>query len=203
MGNTMLFQALREFTTGLLNQLLVNLAGQEGQLWLEEFKRFLRREPCWVSVVETAKRAKVYFSRLYANELLFIGATDNIETFASSGVFPGGVYGATLLTGASKLSPVIGVAVHEMVKSGTFAELFGSLGKNRLRWSEARVVAFCRKYPGKIQRGGYATFFEVEGGFMANVYFDSNGDLGVFIYPFLNGHVLHTGDRLRFVFLAP
>lgn len=48
METNMLFTALREFTTGLLNQLLVNLSGQDGQVWLEELKRFLRKEPCWV-----------------------------------------------------------------------------------------------------------------------------------------------------------
>jgi len=51
MESTVLFTALREFTTGLLNQLLVNLAGQEGQIWLREFKRFLRKEPCWVMTI--------------------------------------------------------------------------------------------------------------------------------------------------------
>lgn len=52
--NTMLFKALREFTSGLLNQLLVNLAGQEGQIWLEELKKFLRKERCWAGFNPTA-----------------------------------------------------------------------------------------------------------------------------------------------------
>ena len=43
----MLSKALREFTTGPLNQLIVNLGGQDGSQWEEEFKRFLRKEPCW------------------------------------------------------------------------------------------------------------------------------------------------------------
>ena len=45
--NTMLSKALREFTTGPLNQLIVNLGGQDGDQWEEEFKKFLRKEPCW------------------------------------------------------------------------------------------------------------------------------------------------------------
>lgn len=44
---TMLSKALREFTTGPLNQLIVNLGGQEGDQWEEELKKFLRKEPCW------------------------------------------------------------------------------------------------------------------------------------------------------------
>lgn len=45
--DTMLSKALREFTTGPLNQLIVNLGGQEGDQWEEELKKFLRKEPCW------------------------------------------------------------------------------------------------------------------------------------------------------------
>ncbi|MDE1988216.1 MAG: hypothetical protein KGJ58_03535 [Patescibacteria group bacterium] len=43
----MLSKALREFTTGPLNQLIVNLGGQDGSQWEEELKRFLRKESCW------------------------------------------------------------------------------------------------------------------------------------------------------------
>lgn len=57
--NTMLFEALREFTTGLLNQLLVNLSGRDGQVWMAEFKKFLRKEPCWVS------KAKSFISKTF------------------------------------------------------------------------------------------------------------------------------------------
>ena len=45
--NTMLSKALREFTTGPLNQLIVNLVGQDGDQWEEELNKFLRKEPCW------------------------------------------------------------------------------------------------------------------------------------------------------------
>jgi hypothetical protein len=45
--NTMLSKALREFTTGPLNQLIVNLGGQDGGEWEQQLKQFLRKEPCW------------------------------------------------------------------------------------------------------------------------------------------------------------
>lgn len=47
--DTMLSKALRKFTTGPLNQLIVNLSGQNGHQWEGELKKFLRKEPCWVS----------------------------------------------------------------------------------------------------------------------------------------------------------
>ena len=45
--NTTLSKALREFTTGPLNQLIVNLGGQDGEQWEGELKKFLHKEPCW------------------------------------------------------------------------------------------------------------------------------------------------------------
>jgi len=47
--NTMLSKALREFTTGPLNQLIVNLGGQDGDQWEQQLKQFLRKEPCWTN----------------------------------------------------------------------------------------------------------------------------------------------------------
>ncbi len=44
----MLKEALREIN-GPLGQLMQNLAGNEGEIWLTEFKLFLRKEPCWLS----------------------------------------------------------------------------------------------------------------------------------------------------------
>ena len=45
----MLSKALREFTTGPLNQLIVNLGGQDGDQWEQQLKQFLRKEPCWTN----------------------------------------------------------------------------------------------------------------------------------------------------------
>lgn len=45
----MLSKALREFMTGPLNQLIVNLGGRDSSLWAEELKKFLRKEPCWTN----------------------------------------------------------------------------------------------------------------------------------------------------------
>jgi hypothetical protein len=43
----MLSKALREFASGPLNQLLVNLGGKDGDIWEEELKKFLRKQKCW------------------------------------------------------------------------------------------------------------------------------------------------------------
>jgi len=51
MKNPMLSTALREIR-GLWNQLLVNLEGEQGEEWLQTFKKFLRKEECWSKTVE-------------------------------------------------------------------------------------------------------------------------------------------------------
>lgn len=47
--DSMLSIALRQFLNGPLKQLIVNLGGQDGELWEQEFKKFLRKEPCWTN----------------------------------------------------------------------------------------------------------------------------------------------------------
>lgn len=46
--DTILSKALREFFSGPLNQLIVNLAGKNGGEVENELKKFNRGEPCWV-----------------------------------------------------------------------------------------------------------------------------------------------------------
>jgi len=55
--NTMHSKALPELTTGLLNQLIVNLGGQDGGRWEKELELFLSKKPCWTKgqVTQVAK----------------------------------------------------------------------------------------------------------------------------------------------------
>ena len=46
--DTMLSKALRDFMSGPLNQLLVNMSGRDPDVWERELKKFNRKEPCWV-----------------------------------------------------------------------------------------------------------------------------------------------------------
>lgn len=54
----MLSQALREFTTGPLNQLIVNLGGEQSEEWENELKKFLRKESCWTAQENSVKILK-------------------------------------------------------------------------------------------------------------------------------------------------
>ncbi len=59
MSTNMLGIALCE-VRGLLNDLMEKLCGEEGMLWLEAFKKFLRKETCW-SRCWTEKDGVIYF----------------------------------------------------------------------------------------------------------------------------------------------
>ncbi len=189
MEETMLFKALREFTTGLLNQLLVNLAGQEGQMWLDEFKKFLRRETCWV---------QNFLRRLFETEKIVVGATDGTETFNGSDIFGDRVYGETLPAGTPTLA--VNAAVYEQIVDGKFIQVLGSLGETRPRWKNAgQVLHFSRDHRDKLRTDGYATFFELEGSFVAYVCFDVVGQLEVGINPLSLDYVWLAGFRHLFV----
>jgi hypothetical protein len=53
-----LSKALREFMSGPLNQLLVNLSGKDGAKWEKELNKFNRKEPCWVDKQVELARAE-------------------------------------------------------------------------------------------------------------------------------------------------
>ena len=130
------------------------------------------------AIVSEPAMAKKYLRRIFESELIAVHNADGTETFKSSQLFTGGVYG---LTPPAVRKPTLdmSVFVYEQIVDGTFAEIFGSLGEERLRWQESQVVQFCRNHRDKLRTDGYGTFFELEGGFVANVNFDDNGRLKV------------------------
>ena len=143
--------------------------------------------------------AIVFLRRLFKETQIVVGGTSGAETFTSSGIFTGGVYGLTVSIGDSKPILSTNVAIYEMVENGTFAEIFGSLGEIRCRWKESQVVQFCRDHRSKLRTGGYGTFFELEGGFVASVCFDDGGRLKVYVSGFSDGSVWNAEYQHRLV----
>jgi len=141
---------------------------------------------------------KVYLRRLYETESIIVGATNGTETFVSSGIFAGGVYGETLPIGVGKPTLATNAIVDEIIEDGKFTELFGSLGE-RNRWQESQVVQFCRDHRDKLRTDGYGTFFELEGGFVARVDVGGDGRLRVYVRKFSNDDVWHARYRPRIV----
>lgn len=127
---------------------------------------------------------KTYLSELFVG--VEVVATDGTETFESSGIFTGGIFGlAVPKIAKGKPTEATKATVWELILDASFALFFGSLGKNRKRWTEHQIVQFCRDSRDKLKPDIY-TFFEMEGGVVAGVYSFDGGRLGVDVISFLS-----------------
>lgn len=210
--DTVLSKALREFLSGPLNQLIVNLGGKNGAKVEEELKKFNRGEPCWikeeVEQVETQPAEKVIYTRLISgDEEIIIDATDGSVTISSSAnVFKGGIYnhsGVTLGVQGQARGP-IRVSVHEQIVDGSHAQIFG-VHVYQL-FTEHQVVEFVEKNQKWLRKGGYATFLPFIVGneqLVAHFHFcfDDGGPLYVSVYRFSDSCVWDAEYRHRIVFL--
>lgn len=143
---------------------------------------------------------KTYLSELFTG--VEVCATSGTETFESSGIFTGGIYGLDVPDAAKgKATKATKATVWELIFHATFALFFGSLGKGRNRWTEHQVVQFCRDNLDKLKTSGYATFFEMEGDVVAYVRFGDGGQLCVYVRSFSSGYVWYAGYRHRVVSL--
>ena len=171
---------------GPLGELMDQVGGENGRPRFDEFKLWL-------------KSATAYLRRLFEVPL---GATDGTETFQSSGLFTGGIYGLVVPAAAQgKPTPATKATVWEMILDGMFVLLFGSLGANRKCWTESQVVRFCRDHRDKLRTEGYATLFEMEGDVVARVNFDDYGQLAVSVHSFSSVSVWGVEFRHRLVSL--
>ncbi len=150
----------------------VSLAKAQGPKHFHEFK-------LW------PKSGTTYLHRLFDNVDLVLVATDGTETFKSSGLFTGGIHGLAIPAVAqNKATMATKAIVWEMILDTAFPLLFGNLEEKRKLWMEHQVVQFCRDHQAKLRREGCATFFEMEGGVVADVRFDYYGQLTVDVYSF-------------------
>lgn len=104
---------------------------------------------------------------------------------------------------AGEQTPAARAQVHELVKDGTFFQIFNSLSSDldKFAWMQDQVIEFCQKHAHWLRQDGYATLFLIkEGGkfFVVHVSVDSDG-LFVSVHRFGNGHVWFVEDRNRLV----
>jgi len=145
-------------------------------------------------------QTKVYLRRLYETETITISATDGTETFASCGLFSGGVYGIDISSVMGQPTPMIPLTIHEMIEDGAFKPVFESLGKpGDEELEQSQVNAFVRGHNSKLCRDGSGTFFRVKGGFVALVYVLGVGRLEVHVHSFSFGSLWRAARRRRLV----
>jgi hypothetical protein len=207
--NAMLSEALSEIG-GLLRQLLDCLTGQDEmkrQQWLEEFKKFLRKEPCWIGSV-TRKAEEIYTRLISGEKNLELDETDGNSIIAgATEVFPGWIdpdfsnYGCNV---KSKPTGKMKVSVHEMTRDGKFTQIFNSMSSdlNSLCLTQSQIIQFVQKHRKWLRDQGYGTFFLFKVGekfFVALVFEVDLGRLWVYVRHLSNGYVWDAKYRPRIV----
>ena len=140
-------------------------------------------------------------------ETLELEPTDGKETIAKAkDTFPGWIDGDfknydTDVKG--KPTDKANVQVHEMIKDGTFAQIFGGLSDNldSLCLTQAQIIQFVKKHSKWLRTDGYGTFFLFkvnEEFFVADVSM-YGGSLLAIVHRFSSDGVWDAGLRYRVV----
>jgi hypothetical protein len=158
-----------------------------------------------IFLAELADNVVGRLKRLFVDRTIELASTNGEETISeASDVFTAGIYYAQK-RGPSKKTKKTAVAVYEMIKDGTYSQIFGGFGENlkRLCWKESQIVALCRDHTDILRKDGYATFFLFEGEnggfFVAYVGVGDGGRLYVRVRPLEYGLVWDAMFQLRLV----
>jgi len=189
-----------------------------GIINLDNFQRVLGWKglppPIQALVKEKAKELIVAFLEnimgivklISGAKILELEETDGKETIAeASETFTSGIYGFTKPEGSKAVPTNKATAqVFEMVKDGTYAEIFGGMNNdlNSLCFTESQIIQFVKKHRKWLRTDGYGTFFLYKEGedffFVADVVLYSGGPF-VFRYPLSLDDVWGAEYRPRIV----
>ncbi|MBP6883936.1 MAG: hypothetical protein KBC06_01745 [Candidatus Pacebacteria bacterium] len=155
------------------------------------------------TIVDGVASSKVYLHQLFDGELISVPVVLGTETRKDLvKIFNGGVYGDAGAIHASVAEPKSDAIIYEIVEDGKYADLFGSLGEERRRFTSLfQVALFCRDNSDKLRDNGWSTFFEMERDFVARVDSDGSGRLSMRVYPFSYANVWRAAFMSRLVSL--
>ena len=203
-----LVEFLGEEIGGLIKDLFEKLSSEKWEVWLTEFKKFLRRETCWstrnpyLRSIATGKLVATVGKRVLAKMAkLFTGFLDGDFTNWGTDV-PG------------EAKPETPFEVFEQVRDGKFAEIFAAFGVSldKLCLSQDLIISFVENYADLLHPKGWATFFlfsvkfdegtenERAEFFVADVRRGDDGRLEAYVHHLSRDGVWHAEDRYRFVF---
>jgi hypothetical protein len=158
-------------------------------------------------MIELAEQVVGYLKLISGTETITIGETDGTNTIArASDVFTGWVdpdfvkYGKNIQGQPTK---EMKVQVFEMIKNGTFAQIFGGFGENldRLCLAQSQIICFVRDHSKWLHKDGYGTFFlfkERSEFFVSRVY-QNMGRLEVDKRCLSDNYIWKAGTRRRIV----
>lgn len=172
------------------------------KLWTMICKMIMEgtRDPYKVAQVlqSIVDEADSFLRRLFADEAVAVPATAGAKTFANSGFVVGYIHPD--YKPSQRSAEAVNTSVHEIVRDGRFTDFLGSPNESRPRWqTECQIVVFCELHRDKLRGDGYATFFELEDGFVANVDVVDGGRLVVRVRRLSDGYVWHAECRHRVV----
>ena len=149
-----------------------------------------------------------YLKPISSSEPLTLDPTDGTETIAqATDLFTGYIdsdfrnWGCDVKSEPTKTTQVF---VHEMIKDGTFAQIFNGMSDdlNSLCLTQSQIIQFVKKHRKWLRTDGYGTFFLFKVGeefFVAYVSFYSGGRLEVRVARFSYGRVWYAALRRRIV----
>ena len=162
----------------------------------------------WLASKGWTKVVQALYTRLISGtEVITLNPTDGMETIAKAGsLFTGGIDSDFANYGCDVVVPATGkqnVAVREMIMNGTFAQIFGELGKlDDLCLTQAQIIQFVKSHRKWLRKDGYATFFLFKIGnefFVARVSFADDGRLEVGVRHLSDDYVWYAGSQHRMV----
>lgn len=166
---TVIQDAARKASDEAINELETNgvLTGDNAQRLLGMGGKIAPRVRDFVKQLfaELAENIAGCLKLISGAETLELDPTDGKQTIASaSKVFTWGIDSDFKNWGCdvkAKLTVATKVQVHEMIKNGTFAQIFGGLSDNldELCLTQAQIIQFVQKHKKWLRTEGYATFF--------------------------------------------
>jgi hypothetical protein len=158
-------------------------------------------------MIELAEQVVGYLKLISGAETITIKATDGRGTIArAKDLFPGWLdpdfenYGTDV---PGKPTVETNVQVFEMIKDGTFAQIFGGFGENldRLCLSQDQIMEFVENHTKWLRADGYGTFFlfKVNSEFFVAGVRRYEGGLEVHVYRLSSGSVWRAESQHRVV----
>lgn len=181
MENPMLGVALCDLR-GPLSDLLDKCGGEEGHAWLEEFKVFLRREPCWpcwakgpvTQVTPLSILELVSTVRISATTIKFIAKEKFVPDLSDKAKvrirFIGENFTSYFLSGNGKIEgpiPETTLRYHKLRQSSEDGPIIAELGggkkaETNLSEMTSLMERQGRGEPGVLLNNGYANIFYIE-----------------------------------------
>lgn len=186
--------------------IMEKMLGSNGDNWFVEFKKFLRREKCWMDVV-----VEPFLKLIYADTTLVIKAKTGERTiFQIKDLFTWGIgsdfvdYGADEEGSATEDTEV---DVYELAKDGDFSDIYGSLpfDLSQLCLTQDQIIGFVEEHRNRLSPNS-ATFFLFQSNneyFVASVVVLSDGRLNACVDRFGNVNPWGAERRHRFVVPRP